>query len=129
MCYNSGLEFPRLPRFTRSAEVQAFRLTDRDVEIIRLVQGSPKQVWRRLQVLFHNGYQERPRAQIDYFHRAGSQPSIYGLGNKGAGVLRLEMPADLNWKNQSVDRLFLDSDLFQQLSLLGWIQLCLAHSA
>ncbi len=117
------MEFPRLPRFTRSAEIPPLRLTDRDIEIlrlihrhrflrsshiVRLVNGSPQSVLRRLQLLFHHGCLERPRAQLDYFHRAGSQPIIYGLGNKGAGVLRLELPADLNWKNQSVGRLFLD---------------------
>ena len=117
------MESTRLSRFRRSAEIQPIRLTDRDVEIIRLIhrhrflrsshvvrlaEGSPQQVLRRLQLLYHHGFLERPRAQLDYFHRAGSQPIVYGLGNKGAGVLRLELPADMNWKNQSVGRLFLD---------------------
>ena len=117
------MESTRLPRFKRFAEIQAIRLTDRDLEIlrlvhrhrflrsshiVRLVKGSPQQVLRRLKLLFHHGYLERPRAQLDYFNRAGSEPIIYGLGNKGAAVLRLEMPADMNWKNQSVGRLFLE---------------------
>lgn len=117
------MEFPRLPRFKRSAEIPPFRLTDRDREILRwihrhrflrssqilrLVAGSPQQVLRRLQRLYHHGFLERPRAQLDYFHRAGSEPIVYGLGNKGAGVLRLESPAPMNWKNQSIGRPFLD---------------------
>jgi DNA-binding Lrp family transcriptional regulator len=117
------MKYARLPRFTRSAEIKPIRLTDRDLEIlrlvhrhrflrsshiVRLVQGSPQQILRRLKLLFHHGCLERPRAQIDYFNRAGSQPIIYGLGNKGAGMLRLELPVNLNWKNQSVGRLFLD---------------------
>ena len=117
------MESTRLPRFRRSAEIQPIRVTDRDLEIIRLihrhrflrsshitrlVHGSPQQVLRRLKLLFHHGCVERPRAQLDYFNRAGSEPIIYGLGNKGAGVLRIEMSADMNWKNQSIGRLFLD---------------------
>lgn len=131
------MESSRLPRFTRSVEIPPLRLTDRDLEIIRLiyrhrflrsshilrlVQGSPQQVLRRLQLLFHHGYLERPRAQLDYFHRAGSEPLVYGLGNKGAGVLRLDVPENLNWKNQSVGRLFLNhavlaSDIMVALEL------------
>lgn len=117
------MESHRLPRFRRFADIPSIRLTERDFEIIRLihrhrflrsshivrlVQSSPQPVLRRLQLLFHHGYLERPRAQLDYFHRAGSEPLVYGLGNKGAGVLRLEMSADINWKNQCIGRLFLD---------------------
>ena len=97
------MESIRLPRFRRASEPPPILLTERDREIIRqlarhrflrsghlaqLVGGSRQQLLRRLQLLFHRGYLERPRAQLDYFHESGSQPIVYGLGRKGAGVVR-----------------------------------------
>jgi hypothetical protein len=41
-----------------------------------------------LQFLYHDGYLERPRIQIEYYHRGGSRHIVYGLGNKGAAFLR-----------------------------------------
>src|ERR1041384_3682580 len=88
----------RRPRFQRSNDAPPIHLTDRDVEIIRhvhkhrflrsthirkLVGGTSDTVLRRLQLLFHHGYLDRPRAQIDYYRR-GSQAMVYGLGDKGA---------------------------------------------
>ena len=60
------------------------QLTERDREIIRLVHrhrflrsshicslipGSPQQLLRRLKLLYHHGFLERPRSQIDYYHQ------------------------------------------------------------
>src|SRR6185503_17172482 len=39
----------------------------------------------------HNGCLERPRAQIDYFHKGGSRHIVYGLGDKGARLLQCEL--------------------------------------
>lgn len=87
----------RLPRFRRSPSIAPMALTPRDLDIIRaafrfrflrsthlasLFGGSRQVILRRLQLLFHHGYLDRPRAQIDYY-RNGSQPMVYGLGNKG----------------------------------------------
>ena len=125
------MESLRLPRFKRAADVAVMQLTDRDREIIRLVQrhrflrsskiialigDSPQQILRRLQLLYHHGFLERPRAQIDYYHRGGSRHIVYGLGNKGAALLKRESGLagdDLYWggKNQSVGRLFLEHAL------------------
>ena len=93
----------RLPRFRRaSADIGAMHLTARDLEIVRnvarhrflrsthivsLLDESPQQVLRRLQLLFHHGYLDRPRAQLSYFHEGGSQAIVYGLGNRGAEAL------------------------------------------
>src|ERR1017187_6486654 len=102
---------PRLPRFQRIASVAPIRLTERDHKIIRLVHrhrflrshqiialigGSAQQLSRRLQWLFHHGYLERPRAQIQYYERGGSKSIAYGLGNKGGALLRekLGIPVD-----------------------------------
>ena len=80
------MESIRLPRFKRVAAVEPMQLTERDRDILRqvrrhrflrsshilaLIGGSSQQVLRRLQRLYHHGYLDRPRAQIDYFHRGG----------------------------------------------------------
>src|ERR1700744_3601377 len=94
---------PRLPRFKRVLPIASIQLTERDHQIIRLVHrhrflrshqiaalmsGSPQQLVRRLQFLYHHGYLERPRAQIQYYERGGSRSIVYGLGNKGGSWLR-----------------------------------------
>src|SRR6266516_7021516 len=121
----------RLPRFKRAPTVTPMHLTERDREILRLVHrrrllrsshiislspGSAQQLLRRLQLLYHHGYLERPRAQIDYYHQGGSQRLVYGLGNKGAAFLKQELGAlfrELSWdqKNRSVGRIFLEHAL------------------
>ena len=121
---------PRLPRFKRSPEIPAFQLTDRDREILQhvhrhrflrsdhlaaLTAGSPQQMLRRLQRLYHHGYLERPRCQIDYYHKSGSRRIAYGLGNKGAAWLKRELSLpfhQLDWKRKNlVGRLFLEHAL------------------
>jgi DNA-binding Lrp family transcriptional regulator len=106
------------------------QLTERDREIIRhvhrhrflrsshivsLLGSSPQQVLRRLQLLFHHGYLERPRAQIDYYHQGGSRHIAYGLGDKGAALLKEEgvVFRQLRWdgKDRSVHRIFLEHEL------------------
>ena len=71
------MESIRLPRFKRALEIAAMQLTERDRKIIQqvgrhrflrsrhiiaLIGGSPQQLLRRLKLLFHHGYLERPRA-------------------------------------------------------------------
>jgi hypothetical protein len=101
-------------------------LTPRDLEILRAVEhhrllrsthlqalagGSPQTTLRRLHLLFHHGYLDRPAAQLDWYVR-GSEPLAYALGNRGAealaavgelksGALRSET------KNRDFSRLFL----------------------
>lgn len=125
------MESIRLPRFKRVEEIAPMQLTERDREIIRavhrhrflrsthitaLVGGSSPQLLRRLQLLYHHGYLERPRAQIDYYHRGGSRHIVYGIASKGATLLRQESGPtcqDLNWshKNRGIRRLFLEHAL------------------
>jgi hypothetical protein len=79
-----------------------FRLTDDDVEIIRhiarhrflrsthiaqLVGRSLDRTNDRLERLFHAGYVDRPRAQMDRFP-VGSAPMVYALADRGARLLR-----------------------------------------
>ena len=111
----------RLPRFQRVATVPFMRLTERDHKIIRLIHrhrflrshqiialigGSSQNLSRRLQWLFHHGYLERPRAQLQYYERTGSQTIAYGLGNKSGSRLQLD-PATWGEKNRAIGRMYL----------------------
>lgn len=107
------------------------QLTERDRQILNLVHrhrflrsshitaligGSEQQILRRLQLLYHHGFLERPRAQIDYYHRGGSRQIVYGLGNKGAGLLKRGLGLEyhqLDWprQNLSTGRFFLEHAL------------------
>lgn len=119
----------RLPRFKRSPDIKPLRLTERDREILHhvhhhrflrsdhitaLMPGSRQQTLRRLQRLYHHGYLERPRCQIDYY-QSGSRRMAYGLGNKGAAWLKrkLALPYHkLDWiRKNRVGRLFLEHAL------------------
>ena len=121
----------RRPRFKRSTAVAPIRLTDRDRMIIRLVHrhrfirshqictlvgGSSQHIVRRLQLLYHHGYLERPRAQLKYYDSGGSRSIAYGLGNEGGVLLRRQfgIAVDSNsWneKNHSIGKVFLDHAL------------------
>jgi hypothetical protein len=82
------------------------QLTDRDREIIRLVHrhrflrssqilaligGSSQQLLRRLKLLYHHAFLDRPRSQLDYYHQGGSQHIVYGLGKQSATLLQQEL--------------------------------------
>jgi DNA-binding Lrp family transcriptional regulator len=125
------VEFARLPRFKRTQEIAPMQLTERDREIVQLMHRhrflrskhvialigeSSQQVLRRLQLLFHHGYLERPRAQIDYYRRGGSRHIVYGISNKGVALLRSEHAGEtreLDWsqKNRAIGRVFLEHAL------------------
>jgi len=121
----------RLTRFQRTpGQIKQFQLTERDFEIIRhvsrhrflrsthimaLLNGSAQQILRRLQLLYHAGYLDRPREQIEYYQQ-GSKPMAYGLGNKGAALLAQQdgIPrGKLDWtaKNREVGPVFLHHTL------------------
>ncbi len=137
----------RLPRFTRVKHITPPQLTARDREIIRyvfahrflrsthihdLIGGSRQQLLRRLQRLYHHGYLERPRAQIDYFHQGGSQSMVYGLGHTGAALLKRELNLPfhrLDWgeKNQEVKRIFLEHALMTADVMVAFELACRRH--
>lgn len=119
----------RLPRFKRAPEAAgSFQFTPRDLELLRhvaehrfiksewlikLVGGSRQQILRRLNLLYHHGYLDRPHCQLDYYHQGGSKSLVYGLASRGAGRLRrdLNMPFErMDWttRNKRVGRLFLE---------------------
>lgn len=124
------MESVHLPRFRRAPITASIRLTERDRDILKhvhkhrflrsdhlaaLVPGSPQRILRRLQLLYHHGYLERPRCQIDYYHRSGSRSIAYGLDNKGAAFLKrqLSLPFHrLDWPRQNkITRIFLEHAL------------------
>ena len=93
----------RRARFERCPSIPHIEVTERDINILahldrhrllrssdisELVAGSQQQVLRRLQLLFHHGYVDRPRSQIEYFHRGGSRPLVYALTPRGNVLLR-----------------------------------------
>jgi Replication-relaxation len=138
---------PRLPRFKRVPPGAPIQLTERDRDIIRLVHrhrflrsrqivalmsGSEQQLVRRLQVLFHQGYLERPRAQIQYYERGGSRTIAYGLGSKGGALLRREHgnPVDSDsWseKNHAIGRVFLEHALLVSETMVSLELACRKH--
>ena len=119
----------RRPRFER-APVRSIALTARDLEIlcavsrhrllrsthlVALSAGSPQATLRRLQLLFHHGYLDRPPMQLDWYAK-GSEPMVYALGNRGAEVLETEgemKRGGIRWdtKNRRLSRLFLQHTL------------------
>jgi hypothetical protein len=121
----------RLPRFKRILPAATLQLTERDHQIIRLVHryrflrsqqivlligSSLQQLLRRLKLLYHHGYLERPRCQIDSYHKPGSRHIVYGLGNKGGTLFQQELGeafGRLSWgeKNRAVGRIYLEHAL------------------
>jgi hypothetical protein len=125
------MDSPRPPRFKRSAVIAPIQLTERDRAIIRhihrnrflrsshivaLTGGSPQNLLRRLQLLYHHGFLERPRAQLDYYHQGGSRHIVYGLGKKADAILQRERRSRSSRvregeKNRSVGRVFIEHAL------------------
>ena len=119
----------RKPRFKR-AKVRPFAVQERDLDIIKqvhkhrflssehiaaLIDGSGQGILRRLQLLYHAGYLDRPREQIKPYH-AGSAAMVYGIGNKGADYLSqaLNVPrSKVDWtsKNREAKTVFLEHTL------------------
>ncbi|MEY9748879.1 hypothetical protein ABIF65_008253 [Bradyrhizobium japonicum] len=120
----------RRPRFRRSPEAIPFRIADGDVLILRqlaryrflrsshiaaLVDRSLDRTNDRLCRLYHAGYVDRPRAQLDYYPTSGSAPLVYALGDLGAQLLTeggAEF-ANLEWsrKNREAGRPFIEHQL------------------
>ena len=88
----------------------------RSTRLIALLHRPTKKFLERLAALYHNGYLDRPRAQLDYYATAGSAPIVYALGNKGAAILA-ELDgaerAKVDWtdKNRTAGRLFIEHTL------------------
>lgn len=91
----------RFKKFERSANPPGFRIIQTDLKILKLLaecrfmdagqirasfpEQSERNVRRRLQFLYHNGYIERPKQQKATFR--ASEYIIYSLSKKGAGLV------------------------------------------
>ena len=132
---------PRLPRFERAAKIPLIQLTERDQKIIRLIHrhrflrshqiialigGSAQNLSRRLQWLFHHGYLERPRAQLQYYERSGFQTIAYGLGNKSGSLLQLN-PSAWGEKNRAIGRMYLEHALLVSDVMVALELACRQH--
>ena len=132
---------PRFPRFERVAKVAPIKLTERDHKIIQLIHrhrflrshqivaligGSTQNLSRRLQWLFHHSYLERPRAQLQYYERSGSQTIAYGLGNKSGSLLQLN-PASWGEKNRGIGRMYLAHALLVSSVMVSLELACRQH--
>lgn len=133
----------RLPRFQRAA-VAPMQLTDRDRTIIRLVHrhrflssrqiialvgDSQLQVLRRLKLLYHHGFLERPRAQLQYYDRPGTRPIVYGGSAKGGMLLKQELGDSLLWseKNRTIGQIFLEHALLISETMVSIELACRKH--
>lgn len=106
-------------------------MTEGDIEIVRhlarhrflrsthiatLVNRSVDRTNDRLERLYHAGYIDRPRAQLDYYWKSGSAPLIYALSDRGARLL-VERDglsfANLEWsrKNREAGRPFIEHQI------------------
>jgi hypothetical protein len=115
-------------------QVQRHRFL-RSSQVVLLLGGSRQHVLRRLQLLYHHGFLERPRAQLDYFHQGGGSRSlVYGLGNKGAAILKRELSLpfhQLRWgaRNRSTGRLYLEHTLLIAELMVSLELACRRHGA
>lgn len=87
----------------------------RSTHLVALSGGSRQATLRRLQLLFHHGYLDRPPMQLDWYTR-GSEPLVYALGNRGAQILETEghlRRGGIRWdtKNRNFSRVFLHHTL------------------
>jgi Replication-relaxation len=88
----------------------------RSTHIAALVDRSLDRTNDRLCRLFHAGYIDRPRAQLDYYPTAGSVPMVYALADLGAYLLcerdRIQA-SKIEWsgKNREAGRPFIEHQL------------------
>jgi len=117
----------KFKKFERSKTPPKFRINETDFKILQdlgdyryldarqiLVlhkEANERTLKRRLQLLFHAGFLDRPSQQFSYL-----QPSshiIYALGKKGAKLIFSDRRAEANWtkRNKSIKPLFLQHAL------------------
>lgn len=135
----------RKKRFRREPE-GPLQVTERDLAILRQVcrhrflrsthlqalVGGGQGLLRRLAALYHHGYLDRPREQIEFYQNAGSKPMVYALGNQGADLLAVHdgLPrGKVNWtvKNHLLGPLFLDHTLLIAEVMVALELACRSH--
>lgn len=117
----------KFKKFERSKTPPKFRISDIDLKILQDLgdyrfldarqilalhkEANARTLQRRLQLLFHAGFLDRPSQQFSYI-----QPSshiIYALAKKGAKLIFSDRRAEANWakNNKSAKPLFLQHAL------------------
>lgn len=142
---------PPLKRLTRPKEPLPFRVTERDIAILRalarfrflssaqiarFVGGSEQNILRRLKLLFDHGHADRPRdqrVQLAAFFDEGNPPLTYGLGRTGARLLaELGDPisAKLDWttKNARATARFIAHTIETAGAILHFVAACEARA-
>ena len=127
---------PRRSRYERIALPSPFQVTERDLEIVHYVYqhrflaseqiaaltgGSQQGVTRRLNLLFHAGWLDRPRAQLlipDRLDRRCNHAMIYALGNNGARYLSEDLDLPLSTVNWTAKNSGLKNGFFFEHTLL-----------
>lgn len=105
----------------------------RSTHLINLLNAPAKPFLDRLGLLYHNGYLDRPRVQIDYYRRGGgSNTMVYALGDKGADLLAEKhgiSRGKFRWsqKNLEVGRPFLEHTLAVADFMIALEMACRQH--
>jgi hypothetical protein len=97
----------------------------RSTHVAALVGRSIDRTNDRLLRLFHAGYIDRPRAQLDYYPTSGSAPLVYALADQGARLLAEHdgvALANVEWsrKNRTAGRPFIAHASKQHQRSFGW---------
>lgn len=135
----------RKKRFRREPD-GLIQVTERDLAILRHIcrhrflrsthlqalVGGGQGLLRRLAALYHHGYLDRPREQIEFYQNAGSKPMVYALGNKGADLLAAHdglSRGKVNWtaKNHSLGPMFLEHTLLIAEVMVALELACRSH--
>jgi len=98
-------------------------------QIIALVCDSQLQMLRRLKLLYHHGFLERPHAQLQYYDQPGTRPIVYGVSAKSVMLLKQERGDSLLWseKNSAIGQIFLEHALLVSETMVSIELTCRKH--
>jgi hypothetical protein len=126
----------RKSRYERVRPISPFKVTARDREIVKsvyqyrfltseqitaIIGGSKQGVSRRLNLLFHSGWLDRPRAQLllpDRLYARCNHSMIYALGKVGAKHLSVELDLPVSTVNWTAKNNELKSGFFLEHTLM-----------
>ena len=84
---------------------------------------------RRLKLLYHHGFLERPRAQLQYYGKNGTRPMVYGLSSEGGMLVKQEFGDSSLWseKNRAVGLIFLEHAILVSAVMVSVELACRNH--
>lgn len=83
----------------------------RSTHLVQLLARPSDKIVRRLALLYHNGYLDRPRAQRKIFGQGANAPLIYALGQKSSRLFGALDSIDWAGKNRSVTEPYIEHAL------------------